>query len=146
MIIQGYTTSFLRQLLEAVHDFRVDGAHVYKLALYEESAALSSSTTTYSSTGEIVASGYTAGGITLTQVDPTEDGLNVYTDFGDVSWTADITSRGGLIYNTTPNHTYTNPSVCVLDFGMDRVSVNGVFRVQFPLPTGTTAIIKLGSR
>lgn len=145
MIIQSYTTSFLKQLLEGVHDFRVSGGDVFKLALYEESATLNVNTLTYTSVGEVVASGYTSGGITLTNISPTVYNLSAITDFNDVSWSSQITARGGLIYNTTPLHTYSNPSCVVLDFGMNRLSTNGVFRVQFPLPTDVTAIVVLGA-
>jgi len=145
MIIQSYTTSFLKQLLEGVHDFRSSDGDVFKLALYTEDANLNINTTEYSTTGEVVATGYTSGGITLTNVNPSIYNSCAISDFDDVSWTAEITARGALIYNTTPAHTYSNPSVVVLDFGINRVSTNGVFRVQFPLATDATAIIALGA-
>lgn len=145
MIIQSYTTSFLKQLLEGVHDFRSVGGDTFKMALYSESANLNINTTAYTTDGEITASGYTAGGIVLTNVNPSIYNSYAISDFDDVSWTANITARGALIYNTTPAHTYSNPSVVVLDFGMNRLSTNGVFRVQFPLATDLTAIIALGA-
>lgn len=145
MIIQSYTTSFLKQLLEGVHDFRSVGGDTFKMALYTESAELNISTEAYTTVGEVVASGYTAGGITLTNISPSVYTNYAIADFDDVSWTADITARGALIYNSTPAHTYSNPSVVVLDFGMNRLSTNGVFRVQFPLATAMTAIIALGA-
>lgn len=145
MIIQSYTTSFLKQLLEGVHDFRSVGGDTFKMALYTESANLDISTLAYTSEHEVVASGYTAGGIVLTNISPSVYTNYAIADFDDVSWTADITARGALIYNTTPSHTYTNPSVVVLDFGMNRLSTDGVFRVQFPAATAMTAIIALGA-
>jgi hypothetical protein len=102
-------------------------------------------TTEYTSVGEVVASGYTAGGITLTNINPSIYGLSAIADFDDVSWTAEIVARGGLIYNTTPAHTYSNASCFVLDFGMNRLSTDGIFRIQFPLATDATAILRLSA-
>jgi hypothetical protein len=48
-----------------------------------------------------------------------------------------------LIYNTTPTHTYTNPSVVVLDFGSDKTSTAGTFTIQFPTADASNAIIRI---
>lgn len=144
MIQQVLTTSFKSQLLEGCHDFRATGGDTFKIALYTSAATLNSSTTAYTTTGEVADSGYTAGGATLTNVDPASSGTTGYTSFAAVTWSnSGITARGALIYNTTPAHTYTNPSVMVIDFGMDRSSVNGVFTVTFPTVSSQTAIIRL---
>jgi hypothetical protein len=57
--------------------------------------------------------------------------------FGDVTWTAELTARGALIYDAT-----TLASVCVLDFGADKTSAT-TFTVQFPAATNTSAIIRM---
>ena len=69
-IVQAFCTSFKKQLLEGVHDFRASGGDTFKVALYTEAANINSTTTAYTTTGEIVASGYTAGGLTLTNITP----------------------------------------------------------------------------
>ena len=136
-------TSFKQQLLEAVHDFRVTGGDTFKLALYTNSASFTAATTAYTATNEVGASGsYSAGGGTLTNVNPTTSGTTAFTDFADLTFTsATITARGALIYNTTPTHTYTNPVVVVLDFGSDRTSTAGDFTIVFPTADATNAII-----
>lgn len=138
-------TSFKDQLLEAVHDFRTSGGDVFKLALYTSSATLDASTTAYTSSDEVANSGtYSAGGGTLTNVTPTTSGTTAFTDFDDISFTsATINARGALIYNSTPTHTYTNPSVAVLDFGGDKISTAGTFTIQFPTADASNAIIRI---
>ena len=115
---------------------------VFKIALYTNSASLDYSTTAYTTTGEVVASGYTAGGQTLTisQV-PTvgSSGTTSYYSFSNVSWSGAITARGALIYLSNGG---TNPAMIVLDFGSDKTSTT-TFTVQFPAATNTTAIIRI---
>jgi hypothetical protein len=137
-------TSFKQQILEAVHDFRTSG-DTFKLALYDNSASFTAATTAYTATNEVANSGsYTAGGGTLTNVNPTATGTTAFTDFADLSFTsATITAYGALIYNSTPTHTYTNPTVCVLDFGGAKTSTNGTFTIIFPTADASSAIIRI---
>lgn len=139
------TTSFKQQLLEGVHDFRAAGGDTFKLALYTNSASFTAATTAYTATNEVGASGsYSAGGGTLTNINPTTGGTTAFADFADLSFTtATITARGALIYNSTPTHTYTNPVAAVLDFGSDKTSTAGTFTVQFPTADATNAIIRI---
>jgi hypothetical protein len=138
-------TSFKDQLLEAVHDFRSSGGDAFKIALYSSAATLDATTTAYTSSNEVANSGtYSAGGGTLTNVTPTTSGTTAFTDFDDISFTsATINARGALIYNSTPTHTYTNPSVAVLDFGGDKISTSGTFTIQFPTADASNAIIRI---
>jgi hypothetical protein len=138
-------TSFKDQLLEAVHDFRSAGGDTFKLALYSSAATLDATTTTYTSSNEVPNSGtYAAGGGTLTNISPATTGTTAFTDFDDISFTsATINARGALLYNTTPTHTYTNPSVAVLDFGGDQISTAGTFTIIFPAATASSAIIRI---
>ena len=113
----------------------------FYMALYTNAATLDASTTAYTSTGEVVGSGYTAGGLALTiaQV-PTvgNSGNTAYISFDNAVWSASLTARGALIYQTTTG----NPAVCVLDFGSDKSS-STTFTVQFPDPSNTSAIIRI---
>ena len=145
MITQAMCTSFKDQILEAVHDFRTSGGDVFKIARYSSAATLGATTTAYTSSNEVANSGtYAAGGGTLTNVTPTTSGTTAFTDFADISFTsATINARGALIYNSTPTHTYTNPSVVVLDFGGDKISTSGTFTIQFPTADASNAIIRI---
>jgi hypothetical protein len=108
---------------------------------------LDATTTAYSATNEVSGTGYSAGGQSLTNVDPTTSGTTAFTDFADETWTtATITARGALIYNSTPNTTsiaVTNPAVVVLDFGADKTSTAGDFTVVFPTADASNAIIRI---
>lgn len=140
-----FCTSFKQQLLEAVHDFRLTGGDTFKLALYTNSASFTAATTAYTATNEVANSGsYVAGGGNLTNISPTATGTTGFTDFADLTFTtATITARGALIYNSTPTHTYTNPTCVVLDFGSDRTSTGGDFTIVFPTADATNAIIRI---
>jgi hypothetical protein len=138
-------TSFKQQLLEAVHDFRLTGGDTFKLAMYTDTASFTAATTAYTATNEVGASGsYTAGGGSLTRINPTTSGTTAFTDFADLSFTtATITARGALIYNSTPTHTYTNPVALVLDFGADKTSTTGTFTIQFPTADAANAVLRI---
>lgn len=145
-ITTAMCTSFKKELLEAKHDFNATSGHTFKIALYTSSASLDGSTTNYSTTNEVTGSaGYTAGGNTLTNVDPTTSGSTAFTDFADTTWSsATITANGALIYNTTADGgTGTTNAVAVLAFGGDKTSTNGDFVIQFPVADATNAIIRI---
>jgi hypothetical protein len=112
----------------------------FKIALYTNAATLNASTTAYTSTGEVVASGYTAGGLALTiaQTPTVGTGSTAYISFNNAVWTSALTARGALIYQSGGG----NPAVCVLDFGADKTS-NTTFMVQFPAISNTSAIIRI---
>ena len=111
------------------------------ISLYTNGATLNADTAGYTSTGEVVASGYTAGGKALVvTVNPTTGtGTTAYFSFENVVWTSALTARGALIYK---NDGLTNPAICVLDFGNDKTSTT-TFTVQFPTADGTSAIIRI---
>lgn len=143
-IVQAFCTSFKKQILEGVHDFRAVGGDVFKIALYTEAANLNSTTTAYTTTGEISGGGYTAGGLVLTNIDPSEYNLAGVCSFQTAAWAgATFSARGALIYNSTPAHTYTNPACLVLDFGSTRYAVGNLFEVRFPQITDLSAIVRI---
>tara|TARA_R110000868_G_scaffold300126_1_gene560495 strand:- start:32655 stop:33068 length:414 start_codon:yes stop_codon:yes gene_type:complete len=129
--------SFKTEVLGGTHDLDTD---VIKLALYTSSASLSASTTAYSSTNEVVGTGYTAAGNTLAGAAITLDGSTAIVDFTDTAWTtATITARYALIYNSSKS----NKAIAVLDFTTDQTATNGTFTVVFPTANSSSAIIRL---
>jgi hypothetical protein len=133
-------TSFKQEVLEALHDFNVSGGSTFKIALYTSSADLGAATTAYSATNEVSGTGYTAGGNTLTNIDPVTSGTTGFADFADTTWTdATITAAGALIYNSSQS----NRAVAVLSFGGDKTSTNGDFVIQFPVADASNAIIRI---
>jgi hypothetical protein len=135
-------TSFKKELLEGIHDFRNSGGDDFKLALYDNSASFTAATTAYTSSNEVSASGsYVAGGGSLTRVDPTTSGTTAFTDFADITFTsATITAYGALIYNDTAAG---DPAVIVLDFGGAKTSTAGDFEIVFPAAAASTAIVRI---
>jgi hypothetical protein len=139
-ITTAMCTSFKKEVLEALHDFNVSGGSIFKIALYTSSANLGAATTAYSATNEVSGTGYTAGGNTLTNIDPVTSGTTGFADFADTTWTdATITAAGALIYNSSQS----NRAVAVLSFGGDKTSTNGDFVIQFPVADASNAIIRI---
>ena len=135
---QSLTDSFTRELLEGVHDFRVD---TFNLALYSADAAHNEATTAYSATNEVSGSGYAAGGAALTATAPVINNGVAYPDFANLTFAALTVSgiRSGLIYNASKS----NRAVCVLDFGRTFTKVAQDFVVTFPEASPTSAIIRV---
>lgn len=153
MIDQTLCASFKAQVLLGVHDFRVSGGDTFKIALYTASADLGASTTQYTSVGECTGAGYVAGGRTLTSLGvSTDTASNIgFASFANTTFTGvTLIARGALIYNTTPsalgpsNAVLTNPAVCVLDFGEDKVINAGNLTIGFPANASNTAIVRIG--
>jgi hypothetical protein len=144
-ITSALCTSFKKELLERKHDFNATSGHSFKIALYTSAASLDAATTVYSTSNEVVGTGYTAGGIALTNIDPTSSGTTAFIDFADVTWSSStITAAGALIYNTTTDGgTSTTNAVAVLSFGGDKTSTNGDFVIQFPVSDASNAIVRI---
>ena len=134
-IVQTQTTSFKAQLYQGIHDLTTD---VIKIALYTANANLNEDTTAYSATNEVAATGtYALGGATMTGITVSTSGGTAYVGFANVSWTAALTARCALIYNSSKG----NKSVAVLDFGADKTSTT-TFLITMPANTSTTALIR----
>ena len=133
-IVQTQTTSFKKELYQGIHDLSTD---TIKIALYTAAADLNAATTVYSSTNEVVASGYTAGGQVMTGVSISADGYTAYVNWDNVSWATAVTARCALMYNVTKG----NKSIAVLDFGSDKTSTT-TFLITMPANTSTAALIR----
>lgn len=134
----NYSCNTLRSgLANGTINFSTD---TFRLALYTNAATLSQTTTAYTTTGEVVASGYTAGGEVVTATvssATTSAGSIVYVSFSSPSWSSALTARGALIYKAGDNG-----AVCVLDFGNDKTSTSS-FTVTMPANTSTSALIRI---
>ena len=154
--------SFNEEILQGGHCLNASGStpagNTIKLALYSSnSAVLSKSTTVYTAPADATAdptntyevtttgSGYTGGGNTLTNIDPTLATDTAICDFSDTNWTsATFTARGCLIYNTTAITGFTtNRSILAINFGGDKTVTSGTFTIEFPAAAASTAIIQI---
>jgi hypothetical protein len=135
----NYTcNSFKSGLLSGDFDFDTPGDTI-KMALYTNAATLDEDTTAYTAVGEVSASGYTAGGVTLT----VEKGITnntAFISFADatISVSTAFTARGALIYKDDGS----KPAICVLDFGSDKTATT-TFTVTFPTASSADALIRL---
>ena len=134
MIVHTQTTSFKAEVYQAVHNLLTD---TIKIALYTANANLDADTTVYTTLNEVVASGYTAGGNTMTGVALNTSGYTVYVNWANTSWSTSVTARCALIYNASKS----NKSIAVLDFGSDKTST-GTFTITMPANTATSALIR----
>ena len=153
-ITTAMCTSFKSELLQGIHNFHngsgggttttTGTGNTFKLALFTSSATLSASTTAYATTNEVSGTGYSAGGNTLTNVDPTTSGTTALTDFADTTFSSSsITARGALIYNSSTTAGSADRAVCALDFGADKTYTSGDFTIQFPTADASNAIIRI---
>lgn len=152
MSTQAMCTSFKGELLTATHNFGTSptrassAADTFKAALYTTSATLSAATTAYSTTNEVTngsGSGYTAGGVTVTNATaPTTSGTTAYwTPSASFSWTS-FTSASAfdtvLVYNSSQS----NKAVSVHTFGSQTVTA-GSFALTMPVNAAGTALLNL---
>lgn len=133
-IVQTQTTSFKKELYEAVHDLVTD---TIKIALFTADANLNADTTVYTANNEASGGSYVAGGSVLSPVTVSSSGTTAYVDFPNVSWTGVITARCALIYNASKG----DKSIAVLDFGSDKTSATN-FVITMPANTATQALIR----
>ena len=139
-IAQTQTTVFKLNLLKGLENFNAGSPYTYKIALYDGTAELGNTTETYTTSGEITGTGYTAGGKTLTVTGIGSDATNntAYVSFNNVTWSpASFTTGGALIYNST-----TNAAVAVLNFGSTKTATS-TFTITFPTATSTTAVLRI---
>ena len=121
-----------------------------KAALYLVSATKDASTTVYNSTGEVSGTGYTAGGITVTNATaPTS------TNSSSTAGVAFFTPSASFVYTTVTlttafdavllyNSTQSNKAISVHTFGSQTVTA-GTFTLTMPSNTTSTALLRLST-
>lgn len=146
---QAICTSFKTELLNGHHAFGtsvVRGATTkdsFKAALYLATATVNASTTAFSSTNEVSGSGYTTGGIAVTNgTVPTSTGTTAF-------WTPDAS----LVYSAVTlatafdavliyNSTQSNKAVSVHTFGSQTITA-GTFTLTMPTNDASNALIRI---
>lgn len=143
-------------LLNGTHAFGAQGANgtrtvttkdVFKAALYLDSATVDSTTTAYSVTGEVSGTGYTAGGVTVTNATaPANTGgtgiIAFWTPSASFAWTTVTLSTAFdavLLYNSSNT---AKAAVAVFTFGSQTVTA-GNFTLTMPTNDLTTGLIRL---
>jgi hypothetical protein len=146
---QAIATSFKTELLTGHHALGTTvtrgatTADVIKAALFLASATINAATTTYSTTGEVTGSGYTAGGVTVTNANaPAATGTTAFwTPSASLSWTTVTLSTAFdcvLLYNSTQG----NRAIAAYTFGSQTVTA-GNFTLTMPTNDATTGLLRL---
>lgn len=161
---QSMCTSFMQELLLGQHQFgsstltsrgslTAPTTDTFKAALYFASATMNASTTAYTTTGEVTntsGSGYTAGGVTVTNGNAPAStntsataGVAYWTPSASFQWTAlTVTTAFDtvLVYNSTQS----NKAVSVHTFGSQTITA-GTFTLTMPSNTTSTALLRLST-
>jgi len=151
---QAICKTFRVDLLKGLHAFgtsvvrAVTTVDTFKMALYLETATINSTTTAYTATGELAATGnYTAGGVAVTNAtEPANTGgtgiVAFWTPSGSVTWT-NLTSSGSfdcaLLYNDT---SASDRAVGAFTFGAQSVTA-GNFSLTMPTNNLTTGLLRI---
>jgi hypothetical protein len=146
---QAMCTSFKGEILSGIHALGTTviragtGADTLKAALYLASATVNAATTAYSATGEVSGSGYSAGGITVTNATaPTTSGTTGYwtpsASFTYTSVTLTTAFDAVLVYNSTQS----NKAISVHTFGSQTITA-GTFTLTMPTSDATNALIRI---
>ena len=136
-LVQALANTFKEDLMDTTANLE---ANTLKVALYDNTATLSSATTAYATANEATGTNYTAGGETITGAAVTLDGSTAIFDCDNVSWAnATITAQAAVIYNNS----FSNAAIAVLDFGGNKTSTNGTFEIQMPNANASTALIRI---
>ena len=158
---QSMCTSFMQQLMVGEHQLgtatlvsrtslTAPTTDTLKAALYLASATKDASTTVYNTTGEVSGTGYTAGGVTVTNATAPAS-TNTSTTAGTAYWTpsASITYTTVtlatafdcvLLYNSTQS----NKAISVHTFGSQTITA-GTFTLTMPANTTAAALIRLAT-
>jgi hypothetical protein len=142
-------TSFKVEILGGVHAIGTPPTRAntnkdtFKAALYLASATVNASTTDYSATGEVSGTGYSAGGVTVTNATaPTSTGTTAfYTPSASLTYSAVTLTTAFdavLIYNSTQ----ANKAVAVYTFGSQTVT-SGNFILTMPVSDASTALLRI---
>jgi hypothetical protein len=146
---QAVCTSFKVEQLNGIHALGTSvvrgstAADAFKAALFLASATINAATTTYSTTGELAATGnYVAGGVTFTWIAPSSTGTTAFsTPSAAFSWT-NLTSSGAfdcvLLYNSTQG----NKAVAAYTFGSQSITA-GNFSLTMPTNDSTTGLLRV---
>lgn len=142
-------TSFKVELMNGIHALGTTVARggttadTIKAALFLVSATIGAATTAYSSTGEVTGTGYSAGGVTVTNATaPNSSGTTAFwTPSAAITYTTVTLSTAFdcvLIYNSTQS----NKAVASWNFGSTTVTA-GNFTINMPTNDSTNALLRI---
>lgn len=147
---QSMCTSFLQELMQGLQNFTTSTGNSFKAALYLASATINASTTQFTTTNEVSGTGYTAGGIAVTNgTSPLS--TNASATAGVAYWTPSASLTYTSVTLTTAfdavliyNSTNSNRAVSVHTFGSQTITA-GTFTLTMPTNSTTTGLLRLST-
>lgn len=153
---QSMCTSFLGELMTATHNFgtapirAATTADTFKAALYLTSATIDASATVYTTSGEVSGTGYSAGGVTVTNAT-----APLATNSSATAGVAYWTPSASIVYTTVTlttafdcvliyNSSQSNKAVSSHTFGSQTITA-GTFTLTMPANTTSTALLRLAT-
>lgn len=148
-------SSFLGEVLTGTHNFGASPiraattADSFKAALYFASATIDATATVYTSTGEVTGTGYTAGGVAITNATAplstntsSTAGVGYWTPSSSITYTSvTLTAFNAmLMYNSTQS----NKAVAVYTFGSQTITA-GTFTLTMPTNNSTSALLRIAT-
>lgn len=158
---QSMCTSFMSELMLGQHQLGTSTivsrtsltaptTDTVKAALYLVSGTINAATTVYTVTGEVSGTGYTAGGVTVTNATaPTSTnssataGVAYWTPSASISYTTVTLTTAFdtvLLYNSTQS----NKAISVHTFGSQTITA-GTFTLTMPSNSTTTGLLRLAT-
>lgn len=142
-------TSFKVELMKGIHALGTSvvragtGADAIKAALFLASATITAATTAYSTTGEVSGTGYTAGGVAVTNATaPNSSGTTAFwTPSASITYTTVTLSTAFdcvLLYNSTQG----DKAIAAYTFGSQTVTA-GNFTLTMPTNDATTGLLRI---
>ena len=147
---QAMCTSFMQELMTATHNFTTGTGDTFKAALYLASATQNASTTVYGTSGEVTGTGYTPGGVAVT------NGTSpLFTNTSATAGTAYWTPSASITYTSVTlstafdavlfyNSSKADKAVSVHTFGSQTITA-GTFTLTMPSNTTSTALLRLAT-
>jgi len=154
-------TSFMKELMLGQHQLGTSTivsrgslttptTDTLKAALYLATATINAATTVYTATGEVTGTGYTAGGVTVTNATAPNStntsataGVAFFTPSASITYTTVTLTTSFdtmLLYNSTQG----NKAISVHTFG-SQVITAGTFTLTMPSNTTSTALLRLST-
>ena len=164
---QAMSTSFMGKLMTGTHNFGVGviragtGADTYYGALLLASGTFNASSSNYTGTvgsvtmsGEVSGTGYTAGGVAITNANPptatnssATAGVAFWTPSASITYTSVTLATAFdavMVYNFTQGSAGAYPAVSIHTFGSQTITA-GTFTLTMPSNTTSTALIRLAT-
>ena len=164
---QSMVTGFMGKLMTGTHNFGTGviragtGADTYYGALLLASGTFNAASSNYTGTvgsvtmsGEVSGTGYTAGGVAITNANPptatnssATAGVAFWTPSASITYTTVTLATAFdavMVYNFTQGSAGAYPAVSIHTFGSQTITA-GTFTLTMPSNTTSTALIRLAT-